>query len=92
MVTFQSRTGLLLPATKGITLPDPPFMTREEQGRINLNVNRDRNLSITLAGISGKDETADILEVIAKEIRHGSVAGNDTKCSWTIDTFSKSGR
>jgi hypothetical protein len=45
-----------------------------------------QKLSITFTQISGQDDTALILEVIAGEIRLGNVAGNETEFSWTIET------
>lgn len=43
-----------------------------------------QKLSITFAKIHSLGETALLLEVIAGEIRRGSVAGNETDFSWTI--------
>lgn len=87
MVQFQSRTGLLLTSRKGETARDQPVITRGKQKRVILNANCRRNLSITFLGISGCDDTAESLEVIAREIRLGRVSGNETKFSWTIETF-----
>ncbi|MHB8163444.1 MAG: hypothetical protein ACYDDV_03730 [Methanoregula sp.] len=87
MVQFQSRTGLLLTSRKGETARDQPVITRGEQKRVILNANRDRNLSIAFVGICGPDDMAETLEVIAREIRNGRVSGNETKFSWTIETF-----
>jgi hypothetical protein len=43
-----------------------------------------QKLSITLSKIHGQDDIASILEVIAGEIRHGKVSGNETEFSWTM--------
>jgi len=80
MVNFQSRTGLLLLSGNGDASPDQSVITPGEQKRVILN----RNLSIMFEGIPGMDDTADILEVIAGEIRRGRVSGNEIKFSWTI--------
>ena len=51
---------------------------KETVGKMN------QKLSITFTRIPAHDDTADILEVIAGEIRRGNVSGNETNFSWTI--------
>jgi hypothetical protein len=43
-----------------------------------------QKLSITFTMISGQDDKAFILEVIAGEIRRGKVSGNETEFSWIM--------
>jgi hypothetical protein len=82
MVNFQPRTGVFLPAWGGNECPDFNGGTRGNHPVTNMN----QKLSITFTQISGQDDTALILEVIAGEIRLGNVAGNETEFSWTIET------
>jgi len=54
--------------------------THRKQNVTNLN----QKLSITFTKIPGQDDAADILGVIAGEIRRGRISGNETTFSWTL--------
>jgi hypothetical protein len=80
MVNCQSRTGIFLQPLGGNVCPDLTGSTHRKHNVTNLN----QNLSITFTKIPGQDDKALILEVIAREIRRGNVAGNETEFSWTM--------
>jgi hypothetical protein len=82
MVNFQSRTGAFLQSLDGNVCPDLSCSTYGKQDATTMN----QKLSITFTQISGQDDTALILEVIAGEIRRGNVSGNEMEFSWTIET------